>query len=73
MNQLIKNHALVPDRDLAYEILLAKLKDRSYGPLAEAIKHSIGNVRVGNIQGTWSPSKHEIYFLCNLIIINQTM
>lgn len=42
VNQLLKNHALVPDRDLSYEILLAKLKDHSYGPLAEAIKHSIG-------------------------------
>ena len=42
VNQLLKNHALVPDRDLSYEIFLAKLKDHSYGPLAEAIKHSIG-------------------------------
>jgi hypothetical protein len=42
VNQLLKNHALVPDRDLSYELLLAKLKDHSYGPIAEAIKHSIG-------------------------------
>jgi len=42
VSQLLKNHALIQDCDLAYEILLAKVKDHSYGPLAEAIKHSIG-------------------------------
>jgi len=42
VNQLIKNHALVEDRDLAHEIFLAKVKDHGYGPIAEAIKQSIG-------------------------------
>eukprot|EP00088_Acartia_fossae_P029356 TRINITY_DN3019_c0_g1_i6.p1 TRINITY_DN3019_c0_g1~~TRINITY_DN3019_c0_g1_i6.p1 ORF type:complete len:369 (-),score=73.67 TRINITY_DN3019_c0_g1_i6:1099-2205(-) len=41
-NQLAKNHALIEDCDLGYEILLAKLNDHCYGPIAESIKHSIG-------------------------------
>jgi len=42
VSELLKNHALIQDRDLAHEILIAKVKDHSYGPIAEAIKHSIG-------------------------------
>jgi len=40
--QLIKNHALIEDADLAYEVLLAKLRDHCYGQIAESIKQSIG-------------------------------
>lgn len=42
VNALFKNHALIQDRDLAHEVLLAKVKDNGYGPIAEAIKQSIG-------------------------------
>ena len=42
MNALFKNHAQIQDRDLAYEVFLAKIKDSGYGPVAEAIKQSIG-------------------------------
>lgn len=42
LNQLLRNHWLIQDRDLAYEVLLSKIKDNCYGPLAEAIKQSIG-------------------------------
>ena len=40
--QLLKNHALIEDADLAYEVLLAKLRDHCYGQIAESIKQSIG-------------------------------
>jgi hypothetical protein len=42
-NQLLKNHALIEDSDLAYEVLIAKLRDHCYGQIAESIKQSIGN------------------------------
>jgi len=42
VSELLKNHCLITDRDLGYEVLLAKVKDHSYGPIAEAIKHNIG-------------------------------
>ena len=42
VNQLVKNHALIEDRDLAHEIFIAKIKDHGYGPIAESIKQSIG-------------------------------
>jgi len=42
VNQLTKNHSLIEDCDLAYEVLLAKLKDHCYGHIAESIKQSIG-------------------------------
>jgi len=42
VNALFKNHAQIQDRDLAHEIFLAKIKDNGYGPVAEAIKQSIG-------------------------------
>jgi len=38
----MRDTSLVEDRDLSYEVFLATVKDDSYGPLAEAIKHSIG-------------------------------
>lgn len=38
----MRDTASMQDRDLSYEIFLATIKDDSYGPLAEAIKHSIG-------------------------------
>jgi len=38
----MRDTASMPDRDLSYEVWLATIKDDSYGPLAEAIKHSIG-------------------------------
>lgn len=41
-NQLLKNHALIEDSDLAYEVLVAKLRDHCYGQIAESIKQSIG-------------------------------
>jgi len=50
VNQLLKNHALIDDRDLAHEILISKVKDHSYGPIAEAIKHSIGEEHEQNIK-----------------------
>ena len=38
---LIKDTTLIEDGKLAMEIFLAPIKDDSYGPVAEAIKHSI--------------------------------
>jgi len=38
----MRDTASMQDRDLSYEVFLATIKDDSYGPLAEAIKHSIG-------------------------------
>eukprot|EP00092_Neocalanus_flemingeri_P050093 GFUD01057780.1.p1 GENE.GFUD01057780.1~~GFUD01057780.1.p1 ORF type:complete len:317 (+),score=114.74 GFUD01057780.1:75-1025(+) len=41
-SMLMKDTTLIEDGKLAMEIFLATIKDDSYGPLAEAIKHSIG-------------------------------
>jgi len=42
VGRYMRDTNLLEDRDLAYEVFLASLKDDSYGPLAESIKHSIG-------------------------------
>ena len=41
-SMLMKDTTLIDDGKLAMEIFLATIKDDSYGPVAEAIKHSIG-------------------------------
>ena len=41
-SMLMKDTTLIEDGKLAMEIFLATIKDDSYGPVAEAIKHSIG-------------------------------
>ena len=41
-SMLMKDTTLIEDGKLAMEIFLANIKDDSYGPVAEAIKHSIG-------------------------------
>lgn len=42
IGRLIKDTTLLGDGELAYEVWLATLEDHSYGPLAEAIKSSVG-------------------------------
>lgn len=42
VSQLLRNPSLIQWGDLGYEILVANVKDHSYGHLAEAVKHSIG-------------------------------
>jgi len=41
-NMLMKDTTLIEDGRLALEVFLATIKDNSYGPIAEAIKCSIG-------------------------------
>lgn len=43
VSSLMKNTALIEDRDLAFESYLCLLEDDHYGPVAEAMKQSIGN------------------------------
>nr|CAG4642666.1 EOG090X0A0V [Evadne anonyx] len=42
VSSLMKNTALIQDRDLAFESYLCLLDDDHYGPVAEAMKQSIG-------------------------------
>nr|SVE74321.1 EOG090X0A0V [Daphnia barbata] len=42
VSTLMKNTALIDDRDLAFETYLCLLEDDEYGPIAEATKQSIG-------------------------------
>nr|SVE83788.1 EOG090X0A0V [Daphnia pulex] len=42
VSTLMKNTALIDDRDLAFETYLCLLEDDEYGPIAEAAKQSIG-------------------------------
>nr|CAH0099319.1 unnamed protein product [Daphnia galeata] len=42
VSTLLKNTALIDDRDLAFETYLCLLEDDEYGPIAEATKQSIG-------------------------------
>jgi len=42
VSSLMKNTALIQDRDLAFESYLCLLEDDHYGPVAEAMKQSIG-------------------------------
>nr|CAG4649525.1 EOG090X0A0V [Scapholeberis mucronata]SVE93757.1 EOG090X0A0V [Scapholeberis mucronata] len=42
ISTLMKNTALIDDRDLAFETYLCLLEDEDYGPIAEAVKHSLG-------------------------------
>lgn len=42
LTQLLKDSSLISDRDLAYEVFKATLKDENYGFLSECIKSAIG-------------------------------
>ncbi|EFX67010.1 hypothetical protein DAPPUDRAFT_203829 [Daphnia pulex] len=42
VSTLMKNTALIDDRDLAFETYLCLLEDDEYGPIAEATKQSVG-------------------------------
>nr|CAG4651169.1 EOG090X0A0V [Simocephalus serrulatus]SVE94378.1 EOG090X0A0V [Simocephalus serrulatus] len=42
VSTLMKNTALIDDRDLAFESYLCLLEDDEYGPIAEATKQSLG-------------------------------